>query len=202
MCLALSANTRPHFTTIAHFISTMDKEIVPLFTKVLSVCYANNVIGKNIFAIDGCTISLSCSKEWSGTKKELLKKAEKIEKSIKYLLDKHKRADTSRYNKSEKEKEQASIEKLKAQSEKIYEWLKVNDQKISFTERMKTIFDTPEARSIYSKRMGTVEPVFGNLRSILRLDRCTLRSKKKVTIQWLLYCMVHTIGKIQRYAEA
>ena len=33
--MALSANTRPHFTTIADFISTMDKEIIPLFREVL-----------------------------------------------------------------------------------------------------------------------------------------------------------------------
>jgi len=66
--------------------------------------------------------------------------------------------------------------------------------------KMKRRFDTPEGRSIYSKRMGTVEPVFGHLRGVLHPDRFTLRSKKKVNIQWLLYCMVHNIGKIQKYA--
>ena len=65
--------------------------------------------------------------------------------------------------------------------------------KETFTEKMKMRFDTPEGRSIYSKRMGTVEPVFGYLRGVLHLDRFTLRSKKKVNIQWLLYCMVHNI---------
>ena len=38
-------------------------------------------------------------------------------------------------------------------------------------------FDTVDGRSIYSKRMGTVEPVFGHLRRVLHLDRFTLRSK-------------------------
>ena len=33
--MALSADTRPHFTTIANFISTMDKEVVKLFLEVL-----------------------------------------------------------------------------------------------------------------------------------------------------------------------
>ena len=50
--MALSADTSPHFTTIANFISAMDKEIAGLFTQILSVCYANNVIGKNMFAIE------------------------------------------------------------------------------------------------------------------------------------------------------
>ncbi|MDP8219156.1 MAG: transposase [Candidatus Theseobacter exili] len=71
---------------------------------------------------------------------------------------------------------------------------------ISFTTKMKRIFDTVEGRSIYSKRMGTVEPVFGHLRGTLHLDRFTFRSRRKVNNQWLLYCIVHNIGKIQRYA--
>ncbi len=36
--MALSADTRPHFTTVADFISGMDKEIVQLFLEVLLVC--------------------------------------------------------------------------------------------------------------------------------------------------------------------
>jgi hypothetical protein len=32
------------------------------------------------------------------------------------------------------------------------------------------------------------------------LDRFTLRGKRKVNTQWLLYCIVHNIGKIHRYA--
>ncbi len=76
------------------------------------------------------------------------------------------------------------------------------EAKISYTERMKKIFDSPEGRSIYSKRMGAVEPVFAHIQDVLRLDRFTLRSKKKVNIQWLLYCIVHNIEKIQRYGTA
>jgi hypothetical protein len=41
-----------------------------------------------------------------------------------------------------------------------------------------------------------VEPVFGNLRNAKRLDRFTLRTKAKVNIQWLLYTIIHNIGKI------
>jgi hypothetical protein len=50
--------------------------------------------------------------------------------------------------------------------------------------------------------LAIVEPVFGNLRSQKRLDRFTLRGKIKVTIQWLLYCMVHNIEKILHYGKA
>ncbi|MBN2626066.1 MAG: transposase [Spirochaetales bacterium] len=50
-----------------------------------------------------------------------------------------------------------------------------------------------------SRRMSTVEPVFGHIAGMKKLNRFTLRSKSKVNSQWLLYCMVHNIGKIQRY---
>jgi transposase len=36
--MALSCDTKPHFTTIADFVSTMDKEIIELFREVLLVC--------------------------------------------------------------------------------------------------------------------------------------------------------------------
>ena len=32
-----------------------------------------------------------------------------------------------------------------------------------------------------------------------QMDRFTLRGKIKVTIQWLLYCMIHNIEKIVHY---
>ncbi|WP_205749433.1 transposase [Desulfopila sp. IMCC35008] len=65
--MALSANSRPHFTTIASFISSMDKEVVTLFLQVLLVCDQQNLIGREMFAIDGCKLPSNASKEWSGT---------------------------------------------------------------------------------------------------------------------------------------
>lgn len=60
-------------------------------------------------------------------------------------------------------------------------------------------FDTPRGRFLYSRRMGIVEPVFGNLRHALGLDQFTLRGRVKVDIQWKLYGMVHNILKILRF---
>ena len=71
---ALAADTQPHFTTIAEFISTMDKEITPLFRKVLLICDEMGLIGKKMFAIDGCKLPSNASKEWSGTREEFAKK--------------------------------------------------------------------------------------------------------------------------------
>jgi hypothetical protein len=65
---------------------------------------------------------------------------------------------------------------------------------------MKAKIDTPEGRAIYSRRLGIVEPVFGNIRAQKRLDRFTLRGRQKVNIQWKLYCLVHNIEKIRHAA--
>lgn len=56
--------------------------------------------------------------------------------------------------------------------------------------------DSPQGRRRYGKRIGTVEPVFGNLRHNKRLNRFTLRGHEKVSTQWQLYCMVHNIEKV------
>ena len=72
----------------------------------------------------------------------------------------------------------------------------------SLTDEMKQKIDTKEGRRIYNKRLGIVEPVFGNIRSCKRMDRFTLRGEVKVNIQWLLYCIVHNIEKICNYGSS
>lgn len=72
----------------------------------------------------------------------------------------------------------------------------------TFTAKMKRRIDSALGKTIYQRRLATAEPVFANLRAAKRLDRFTLRGKAKVNGQWLLYCLVHNIGKIQRYGPA
>ncbi len=419
--MALSADTKPHFTTIADFVSTMQDEIVHLFRDVLTVCYSEGLIAKEMFAIDGCKISSHCSKEWSGNMEQLANKRKKFLKSINFLVKKQKHIDSG--NEREKtriEREKKAIKSLKDKVKKLEDFIannedkrgarnsivqsnltdnesakmmsshgviqgyngvaavddknqvilhaeavgdcnerdtllpiiedvaknmkhadpegeilkestvtadsgfnseatmkdifendidayiadakfrkrdprfddyekhkkrpigkhgkttgknffrpedfkydkktntcicpagykmilsmektvkdgrvgklfrapkkeccactlrkqctksrdgfartvtipnyKKNAYKRKFTDRMIEKFDSLKGREIYSKRMGTVEPVFANLRANLGLDKFTLRSQKKVNVQWMLYCMVHNIGKIARIA--
>ena len=419
--MALAADTRPHFTTIAEFVSSLEAEIIPIFRDVLTVCYTEGLIGRTMFAVDGCKISSNCAKEWSGTKKELKKKAEKIEASIRLLLARHRATDSASPEPGQREKENRAIENLQAKAAKIRSWLDENEDRIgsrgkpvksnltdnesakmpsshgviqgyngiavvdeshqvvvdaqafgdgheaahlqqmldavqqtftaldpsapdvwsqgmltadsgfhseesvkallergidgyvadtkfrlrdprfaglqeyrsktidkartsrarqyfspadfhfdaaailrcpagypmkcscqnfqgngfrgklykadpahcrdcplrprcmrkahtparqvaklekgirgdtqSYTQRMIERFDTPRGRHTYSRRMGTVEPVFGNIRSTLGLDWFTLRGRRKVDTQWKLFCLVHNIGKISRYGR-
>jgi Transposase DDE domain len=68
-----------------------------------------------------------------------------------------------------------------------------------YMTKMKRKLDSEQGRYEYSRRLGTVERVFANIRHTHRLNRFSLRGKKKVNAQWLLFCLVHNIGKVQRY---
>jgi transposase len=61
--MALSADSQPHFTTIASFISNMSDVIQPLFLEVLMVCGNAGLIGEEMFAIDGCKLPSNASKD-------------------------------------------------------------------------------------------------------------------------------------------
>lgn len=409
--MALSADSHPHFTTIAKFIAQMSEVIQPLFTEVLMVCDHQGLIGGEMFAIDGCKLPSNASKEHSGTHADLTKKRKKINRAVKRMLAKHREEDTSNQdnNHSRRAAEEKNIEELRKASRKIKKHLETTvdrqgingkvvkgnitdndsakmltshgvlqgyngvaaaddkhqiivgaeafgqgpennllqpmietvasnmgndyihrakvtadsgfhckasvdycfDENIdgyladgnfrkrdprfidrdryqpkarqakyfkaedfdydpatrscrcpagkemwpsgnreidgnsyaSFTgylnqcsncplqkqcmrhpvkacgrqvsiklegntktrlsniDRMKEKIDSDQGRHIYSKRLGTIEPVFGNINTTKRLSRFSLRGKSKVNAQWLMYCMVHNIEKIQRYGQ-
>ncbi len=71
----------------------------------------------------------------------------------------------------------------------------------NYTDWMKHRIDSDKGRLIYSHRMSVVEPVFGNIGSNKRLNRFSLRGKKKVQSQWQLYCLVHNVEKLKNYGE-
>jgi hypothetical protein len=71
----------------------------------------------------------------------------------------------------------------------------------TFTQKMKRKIDSIRGRLIYNRRLGTAEPPFAHIRYALGLSRFTLRGKRKVDIQWKLYCIVHNLTKVHRYGE-
>ena len=70
----------------------------------------------------------------------------------------------------------------------------------NYSKAMSEKVDSEKGRRMYPQRMAIVEPVFANIRTNKRLDRFNLRGKIKVSIQWMLYCMVHNIEKIAKLA--
>ena len=66
----------------------------------------------------------------------------------------------------------------------------------NYCKEMMAKIDSPEGRDLYSKRMGIVEPVFGNIRHCKGMNRFNYRGQRKVDLQWLVFCMVNNVGKI------
>ena len=146
--MALSADTRPHFTTIADFIAGMDKEIIHLFRDVLLVCDDLGLIGKEMFAIDGCKLPSNASKEWSGTKADFEKKAAKMETAIGRIVEKHREQDQQQTEAQIINREKKFVETLNKRVSKIRGWLNHNDDKPGKTgkPRKSNITDNESAK--------------------------------------------------------
>ncbi len=147
--MALSADSRPHFTTIADFISGSFDEIAQLFHQVLMICDEMNLIGKEMFAIDGCKLPSNASKEWSGTHGALRKKSRKIEKAVQHMLSKHREEDQKGENDdSIRHREEKQIETLLKASAKIERFLATNDKRVGHSgkEVQSNITDNESAK--------------------------------------------------------
>jgi transposase len=128
--MALSADARPHFTTISNFVSHMKQQVNDIFSDILMYCNEIGLIGKNMFAIDGCKMPSNASKEWSGTRKSFKKKKEKMQKAVAYILEKHRKADNDGTEIKVWEQEKAYVETLKQRIDKIESFLKKENDKI------------------------------------------------------------------------
>jgi transposase len=151
--MALSANTKPHFTTIASFVSSIDKEVVYLFRDVLMYCDEMGLIGKEMFAIDGCKIPSNASKELSGTMADYEKKIAKMEKAIECFVDHHQRSDQTDSGERKKDKGHRFLDKLRKKIEKIRNFTDKNDDKLGKTgkPRKSNITDNDSAKMSSSR---------------------------------------------------
>ncbi|MFH1217613.1 MAG: transposase [Pseudomonadota bacterium] len=151
--MALSANTRPHFTTIADFISSMDNEAIAIFREVLLLCDEMGLIGKEMFAIDGCKLPSNAAKQWSGTKADFQKKAAKMEKAIESMVKRHHISDQSQTEVAIASRDEKYVETLRKRLSKIRNWLGDNDDKPGKTgkPRKSNITDNDSAKMKTSK---------------------------------------------------
>ena len=69
--------------------------------------------------------------------------------------------------------------------------------KRSYLDKMKVKIDSPMGRRQYSKRLGAIEPVFGNITVNKGMNKFTLRGQEKVNAQWQMFCLVHNIEKLR-----
>jgi len=146
--MAISADSRPHFTTIADFISSCHEEIGLLFRQVVLVCDELGLIGGEMFAIDGCKLPSNASKEWSGTLSDLEKKRKKLDRAVRRILKKHREADLNEVDEDIEEREKRQVKKLRQASRKIQDFLGKSEEKIgaSGKEIQSNITDNESAK--------------------------------------------------------
>jgi len=91
--IALCGDHAPHFTTIAHFVSTLKDDIARVFGAVVAICDQQGLIGREMFAIDGVKLPSNASKRRSGTRAEFERQAEKLERVAATILERHRAVD-------------------------------------------------------------------------------------------------------------
>ena len=129
--MALSADSQPHYTTIASFISSMSDVIHPLFLEILMVCDNEGLIGNEMFAIDGCKLPSNASKEMSGTHADLTGKQQKIDRAVRRMLKRHREEDANESVEADiRQREEQQIQKLKDISRKVKKHLATTEEKI------------------------------------------------------------------------
>jgi hypothetical protein len=57
-------------------------------------------------------------------------------------------------------------------------------------------------RDPYSRRTGIIEPVFADIRHAKGMNRFHYKGRTKAAAPWLLYCLVHNLGKIAGYGAS
>ena len=121
--VALCGDHAPHFTTIAHFVSTLGDDIARVFAAVVAICDAQGLIGREMFAIDGVKLPSNASKRRSGTRADFEQQATKYERLMQQLLLRHRAADTDPPEPPPSAKEQRRLERLARDASQLRAWL-------------------------------------------------------------------------------
>ena len=137
--MVLAGGETPHFTTIANFVSAYPESIADVFQRILLICDESGLIGKKHFAIDGCKLPSDASKKWSGTHKELRKKAEKMRRAAERIIEKHRANDGKPGGIPNEDRELQSVETLLGNAEKIEAFLSENEPRMGQGDRPKEV---------------------------------------------------------------
>ena len=155
--MALAGGDRPHFTTIAEFVSSHPEAIADVFTRVLLVCDNSGLIGKDHFSIDGCKLPSDASKQWSGTHEQMRQKMQKMRKLANQIIEKHRDSDNRKCPLPQKD--QQKVETLLKNAQKFEDFLSENEPRIgegkSKKEVQSNVTDNESAKMKTNK--GTIQ---------------------------------------------
>ena len=126
--IALCGDTAPHFTTIAHFVSTLGDDIAHVFGAVVAICDQQGLISHEMFAIDGVKLPSNASKQRSGTRTDFEQQATKLEAMARTIVERHRATDGLPVEPSVAFKAAKQISRLERTAAQLREWLAVNPE--------------------------------------------------------------------------
>lgn len=121
--IALCGARAPHFTTIAHFVSTLGPEIARIFAAVVAICDAQGLIGREMFAIDGVKLPSNAAKQRSGTRAAFERQAEKLETAAATIVARHRATDALPVEPDLAAKETKRFARLQHDAAQLRTWL-------------------------------------------------------------------------------
>jgi transposase len=158
--MAMSCGEIPDHSTIAYFVSSMEKEITSIFIQVLLICEEENLLGGTHFSIDGVKLPSNASKECSGKFDELKSKQKKLEKKVKEIIQEHNVEDKKDSRKKKgKDKDDDDddkrLKRLKQRAEKIDKFMKENEPRTGTSKKevQSNTTDNESAKMISSHGM-------------------------------------------------
>jgi transposase len=137
--MALSCGERPDHSTVAAFVGKLKGRIERIFAEVLLVCHEEGLLSGTHLSLDGLKLPGNAAKEWSGSFQELRFKVDKLRRKVKEQLAEHGRQDrldrkggearSKPERAREKQRRQATLEKLRRGAERIERFLAAEEEK-------------------------------------------------------------------------
>jgi transposase len=168
--IALCGDTAPHFTTIAHFVSTLGDDIARVFAAVVAVCDGQGLIGREMFAIDGVKLPSNASKRRSGTRAAFERQATKLEAAAQTILARHRATDQLPVEPTLREKEQQQIARLEKDAVQIRDWLSRNPTERRGPKGVKGSVRQSNRTDNESAKMATAKGVIQGYTGVAAVD--------------------------------
>jgi transposase len=164
--MVLAADCRPHFTTIATFVSGLKDQIASLFSDVLLYALKLNLIGKEHFAVDGCKLPSNASKRWSGTHKELEAKCNKLEHIAECIARRQRERDPQQRDNAGAGTEPERAQQYRRKAAELRTFVEQNQKKLGPSgNEHKSNFTDPE-----SAKMSTSRGVIQGYNGLIAVD--------------------------------
>ena len=148
--MAISGDSAPQFTTIAKFVRSVGGDVAEVFVRVLLVCDRLDLIGRQMFAIDGVKLPSNADKRRSGTHAELLHDAQRMETAVEKMLEAHREDDEAIKPRTSTAQR---IERLQGEARRIRQFLATHAERRSAkgTVRKSNVTDNDSAKMATQK---------------------------------------------------